>query len=382
MDTVAFRMDPELVAVLPDGDIMAATNMAFDAWRGLPRVPDLMLRPGLPETPGHHDDGPTNGLYLIRDWQGKPDQLAVTVVTYSGDTGRVLDADILVNANAAYALLDEAAPATTHYDIGAILTHEAGHSLGLDESFMHAEATMWPSVNLGDTHQRTISEDDEQGVIMNYSGTMPLPVAGCGKASVLGRSSHQGGQVLWIGLAVLAAGLWFSRRALRSVPRPALAFGLTGLVLAAPVPASEDNGIEGYAVHGEHAERMRTPAQWISSSTVEARARLEHLLGPDAAKALLVHGTARVMGASMQNGLITTQHSVRDSAGNEHRFGTLGGEVDGIGQLVSDSEPGPVDGEEIVLGTSAHGGTPWAYHRDGLVFGGWLGEGPAIRLER
>jgi hypothetical protein len=84
----------------------------------------------------------------------------------------------------------------------------------------------------------------------------------------------------------------------------------------------------------------------------------------------------------MQNGLIVTQHSVRDSGGNEHSFGTLGGEVDGIGQLVSDSEPGPVDGEEVVLGSAAQGATPWAYHRDGLLFGGWLGDGPAIRIER
>jgi hypothetical protein len=377
VDTVAFRMDPELEAVLPEGHIMAATNMAFDAWRGLPRVPDLVLRPGLPVSPGHHEGGPTNGLYLIRDWQGKPDQLAVTVVTYSGDTGRVLDADILVNANAAYALLDETSPATTHYDIGAILTHEAGHSLGLDESHTHPEATMWPSVNLGDTHQRSISEDDEQGVIMNYSGALPAPIAGCGRASVMGRTTH-GGQMLWLGLVALAAGLWIARRTLRSLPRrPALAFGLSGLVFFAPVSTGEDsgNGTDGYHVHGTHSVRVHTPTQWISGRTAEAQARLE-VLGHGTA----VRGTASVMGASLQNGLIVTKHSVRDAAGNEHSFSTLGGEVDGIGQLVSDSVAGPADGEEIVLGTSEQGGTPWAYHRDGLVFGGWLGEGPAIQL--
>jgi hypothetical protein len=186
--------------------------------------------------------------------------------------------------------------------------------------------------------------------------------------------------MLWLGLAALVAGLWIARRALRGLPRPALAFGLTGLVLAAPVSTSGDSASEDYEVHGVHAQ-VHTPAQWISSRTAAAQQRLEQVLGQGAAANVLVRGKARVMGASMRNGLIVTEHSVRDSAGNEHRFGTLGGEVDGIGQLVSDSEAGPVDGEEIVLGTSAQGGTPWAYHRDGLVFGGWLGEGPAIRLE-
>ena len=379
VDTVAFRMDPELVAALPEGQIMAATGMAFDAWRGLPRVPDLILRPGLPESPGHHDGGPTNGIYLIRDWQGKADQLAVTVVTYSGDTGRVLDADILVNANAAYSLLDEIAPDGTHYDIGAIMTHEAGHSLGLDESHTHPEATMWPSVNLGDTQQRSLSQDDEDGVIANYATSMPQPVSGCGRASVTGRSGASG-SALWFGLAVVLAALWIARRALRGVARPALAFGLTGLVLATPVANGEDSATQGYEVHGTHGAAMQTPTRWISSRSAEAQQRLQQALGASSA-AVLIQGRVHGLGASMKNGLITSQHAVRDAAGNEHRFSSLGGEVGGIGQRVSDSEPGPQDGEEIMLGSSVNGGTPWAYHRDGVVFGGWLGEGPAIRLE-
>jgi hypothetical protein len=293
VDTVAFRMDPELVSVLPEGHIIAATNMAFDAWRGLPRVPDLVLRPGLPESPGHHEGGPSNGLYLIRDWQGKPDQLAVTVVTYSGDTGRVLDSDILVNANAAYALLDETAPDTQRYDIGAILTHEAGHSLGLDESHFHPEATMWPSVNLGDTHQRSISEDDEEGVVTNYAGALPEPVAGCGQASVMGRPVRRG-NTLWIGLALLVAALWVTRRALRNMPRPVVAFGLSGLVLFAPAGAptgdvsSEDSGTAGYEVHGTHDARVQTPTRWISRHSAEAQQRLESALGRGAAEAVLL----------------------------------------------------------------------------------------------
>jgi hypothetical protein len=393
VDTVAFRMDPELEAVLPQGQILAATNMAFDAWRGLPRVPDLMLRPGTPVSPGHHDGGPTNGLYLIRDWQGKPDQLAVTVVTYSGDTGRVLDADILVNANAAYGLLNESSPDTQHYDIGAILTHEAGHSLGLDESRFHPEATMWPSVNLGDTHQRSISDDDEEGVIANYASEMPLPVAGCGNASVTGRPAQRA-HVLFFALAALAAGLWLSRRSLRGLPRPTLAFGLAGLVLVAPSAGSSDASsteasarasadesatVTESARVAQQAMLARLPHGWVSSREPQARVRLEAALGHGAAEAVLVHGHSHTLAAAWQNGLIVTQHVVRDDAGAEHRIASLGGEVDGIGQLVSDSEAGPIDGAEVVLGSNAN---DWAYSQNGLLFGGALGDGPAIRIER
>src|SRR5262245_50133352 len=107
VDTVGFRLSSGLADAMPNGEAFAATTMAFEAWRGLPRVPDLMLVSGEPAAMGHHEGGPTNGVYLVRDWQSAPDQLAITVVTYSKSTGRVLDADILVNANADIQLLDE-----------------------------------------------------------------------------------------------------------------------------------------------------------------------------------------------------------------------------------------------------------------------------------
>ena len=35
--------------------------------RGLPRVPDLMLRPGLPVSAGYHEGEDSNGVYFVRD---------------------------------------------------------------------------------------------------------------------------------------------------------------------------------------------------------------------------------------------------------------------------------------------------------------------------
>ena len=65
-DTVSLQMDSEYQRFLSPGQSYSALAMGFDAWRGLPRVPDLVIRPGLPASVGHHDGHATNGIYLLR----------------------------------------------------------------------------------------------------------------------------------------------------------------------------------------------------------------------------------------------------------------------------------------------------------------------------
>src|SRR5262245_43290744 len=103
-DTVSLQMDPEFETFLGPGEAYASLAIGFDAWRGLPRVPDLVIRPGTPETIGHHDGHPSNGIYLLRDWPYESAKLAVTIVTYEMDSGRLLDADIVVNGQARFKL--------------------------------------------------------------------------------------------------------------------------------------------------------------------------------------------------------------------------------------------------------------------------------------
>lgn len=373
VDTVAFRMDPSMTEAFPNGDAYTATTMAFDAWRGLPRVPDLVLRPGAPEPRGYRNGGPTNGIYLLREWDMSPEMLAVTVVTYGSDTGEVLDADILVNGEAPWALMDESAPRdVAHYDLAAVLAHEAGHSLGLDESHTDEEATMWPQVHPGDTHQRTLSLDDEEGVIANYAGTIPEAAAGCGTASVLGGRAGSGSSLLFA-LGALAAMLLLARMASRKLVlrRGALAFGLCGLVAAAPFGAPASEGAA-----------PRTGAERAAACAAEsaAQARFARVFGQNAGPRTLVRGRAHRLASTWKDGFITTEYAVRDASGAEHRIELFGGEVGGIGQRFMHEEL-PEDGAEVVLsGEGSSVGRRWAYYRDGLVFGGSLGEGAAVRL--
>jgi MYXO-CTERM domain-containing protein len=57
-------------------------------------------------------------------------------------------------------------------DLQSILTHEAGHFLGLAHSLVN-DATMYPSYNKGDVSFRDLSQDDQQGVCAIYPADRP-----------------------------------------------------------------------------------------------------------------------------------------------------------------------------------------------------------------
>jgi hypothetical protein len=182
---VTMRVDPKLEALFGSDDVHAALAMAADAWRGLPGVPQIVVSDE--PAPGYRQLERTNGIYVMDPWPFPKEQLAVTVSTYATN-GRMIGADILVNPETQYALLvdghDHAG--MRQHDLAAVLTHEMGHVLGLDESPDDETATMWPYIRAGEVHQRTLAEDDEQGVIEAYAGAAPADAMGCGQASVVG----------------------------------------------------------------------------------------------------------------------------------------------------------------------------------------------------
>jgi hypothetical protein len=207
---VTMRIDPRLEEALGKDSVRSALTMATDAWRGLPGVPTITL--SSEPAPGYQLAERTNGIYLMKPWPFPKEQLAVTVSTYASN-GRMIGADILVNGETEYALL---ADGNDHsgmhqHDLGAVLTHEMGHVLGLDESPDDESATMWPYIRAGEVHQRTLSDDDEQGVIEAYAGAAPAEAMGCGQASVVG-AARVSRPVAAYGWLLAVAGLALLRR--------------------------------------------------------------------------------------------------------------------------------------------------------------------------
>src|ERR1039457_497144 len=74
-----------------------------------------------------------------------------------------------------------------------------------------ADATMYPSVELGDTLRRDLSPDDEQGIcdIYPHRHNVCPPLPSNGGCSVVATDSPDGGQtaMLWMAVGLLIAAL-------------------------------------------------------------------------------------------------------------------------------------------------------------------------------
>ncbi len=182
---VTMYVDEKLDELFGSTSLRAALTMATEAWRGLPGVPDLVI--GKQKAQGYLPSQRTNGIYLVSPWPYAHSQLAVTVTTYN-ESGQVLGVDVLVNAEHSFAVLPESTDAqgVAQHDLGAVLTHEFGHVLGLGESPTDRQATMWPYIGAGEVHQRSLAKDDEEGVMAAYADQVVSSAAGCGQASVVG----------------------------------------------------------------------------------------------------------------------------------------------------------------------------------------------------
>ncbi len=183
-------------------EVRQALQIATDAWRGFEGVPDVVVVPGRPPEAVGYDPREVNGngVYVLCDWPFG-DALAVTVSTHETGSGRLLDADIAINGERELALLDEAdAAGDRRYDLASVLTHEVGHVLGLDESDVRS-ATMWAKTSRGDTRQRTLEPDDEEGVFALYEASALSASPSC---SAVGRfGERRNGAVLLLFLGVV-----------------------------------------------------------------------------------------------------------------------------------------------------------------------------------
>lgn len=359
---VSLRVDPALVEALPNGQAMQALVMSTDAWRGFEGVPDLAIVAGEPRSLGHHGDRATNGVYLPKTWSHEPDKLAITVVTYEMASGRLLDADVVVNPDVDFGLLSEKAEKTGGtYDLAAVLTHEMGHVLGLGESEEDPMATMWPYADRGDTHQRTLADDDEAGILDAYDGPAPLPASTCAPMTIAGA----GAPPVWLSCALLIALAWL---ALRVAPRVGRRNGLMmgGLVLLSFGGA---NALDRDA----HRHLGAMPSELMSAHEPVASARMARAFF-DASAARV--GRVERLGTRVEDGLFMTDYEVVTSSGERIALSLPGGEHEGIVQRFGESTL-PADGDEVMVSTD---GKRFAHHEAGIVWGGFLGEGPAIEL--
>jgi hypothetical protein len=121
----------------------------------------------------HNGSNGQDGQNTI-SWQSltnATDTFAQTVLTFDTQSGEILDADVELNRNFQFGVLPagEDDPSDPTVDVQAVLTHEAGHFLGLDhENRFGQQVVMFFSDTTGDTTHRALTGDDLSGVRAIY----------------------------------------------------------------------------------------------------------------------------------------------------------------------------------------------------------------------
>jgi hypothetical protein len=113
--------------------------------------------------------GPNQHLIVFRDdvWPHNDanNTLGLTTVTFDADTGELYDADTEINGTVPLGVGDPVMLGV--YDFESIITHEAGHFLGLAHSG-DISATMYAHYTQGSTAMRSLTADDVAGLCSIY----------------------------------------------------------------------------------------------------------------------------------------------------------------------------------------------------------------------
>ncbi len=131
-----------------------------------------------------------NVISYVNDWSetdSGSDVIALTSVIYNTETGEILDAGIRMNGeHFRWEIIEKPTSDVQRVDIQNVMTHEAGHFLGLDHtlhgtyqgSYRADRATMWRTNYPNDTSRRELDDDDILGLQAIYPLTQ-TPAEAC-----------------------------------------------------------------------------------------------------------------------------------------------------------------------------------------------------------
>jgi matrixin len=181
---VGYSLQKQASRQISLSDARAVAAQAFAAWQTV-QCPDVLVNGintggGPPAIfvselePVDCDEAPSqehNNPIIFRDdgwpYTDSANAIGYTTLTVDLSTGEILGADIEINTSTYTIVAKGPAPAGS-YDLATVLTHEAGHFLGLAHSD-HRDAVMFA---LYQPNTTTITPDDAQGIcdIYNSSG--------------------------------------------------------------------------------------------------------------------------------------------------------------------------------------------------------------------
>jgi hypothetical protein len=125
----------------------------------------------------YNQDDKNANIWLFRDdvwpYANSGNTLALTTITFNVDTGEIYDADVEINSSDPANTKLTVGNQGVESDLDSIVTHEAGHFLGLAHS-CDKLATMFASYQPTTTSLRDLEPDDITGICSIYPpGTSP-----------------------------------------------------------------------------------------------------------------------------------------------------------------------------------------------------------------
>lgn len=182
---LTYSLDQELYDRLEEAELRNQISESFAQWERVqcadaPHNITLTLTDSLTDesSPDHRLDGTdVNAIvfHTAQQWRQlgyTPQAFALTEVWFDANSGQILGADMEINdGRGPYVRCPEdgCSPVSGNADLQNVVTHEAGHFLGLAHSNVRG-STMLFSAAEWETDKRTLEPDDEDGFCAAYAG--------------------------------------------------------------------------------------------------------------------------------------------------------------------------------------------------------------------
>ena len=234
---------------IANGSEFAAVQAAFQTWQNVPTAAVSFSYMGATPVGTVGQDGMNVVTFVDSSVPLGSDAIASTFTFFNFDatgTLTIQEADIALNTSVAFSTSGEAGK----YDIQSVLTHEAGHFLGLDHAGL-LSSVMTAYGTPSQLDQRTLAYDDMAGVTEIY----PNPSAIASLGGLAGTISAGGTPVFGAHVVALDANgtplVDVANRVCQEAMRRGLLVVHTGretIKLAPPLCINEDAMIEGLKV--------------------------------------------------------------------------------------------------------------------------------------